>query len=110
VFVDMRRAVEDGGLKFWLSDNGVVLTEGDAEGRLDLRFVNRIVDRRNGLGTLWEAGSVIKELPAELKGRALPKGKGHVKKLRGGDRRRRGASGSPDESKEGPSAAGFLPG
>lgn len=110
VFVDVRRAVEDGGLKFWLSENGVVLTEGDAEGRLDLKFVDRIVDRRNGLGKLWAAGSVIKELPKELKGRALPKGKGHVKQPRGGGRGRRGGRDPPDEPKEGSSAAGFPTG
>lgn len=75
VFVDVARAVEEGGLKFWRSANEVVLTEGDGEGRLDLEYVQRIVDRRNGLGVLWQGGEVVRELPAHLKGRKLPMGK-----------------------------------
>ncbi|RPB15392.1 hypothetical protein P167DRAFT_542953 [Morchella conica CCBAS932] len=38
VFVDVVRAVEEGGLSFWMSANGVVLTEGDEKGCLDLRL------------------------------------------------------------------------
>lgn len=84
VFVDVVRAVEEGGLKFWTSANGVVLTEGDKEGRLGLEFVQKIVDRRSGLGLLWQGGEVVRELPEVLKGRKAPMGK----RGRGGGRGR----------------------
>lgn len=76
VFVDVKRAVEEGGLKFWTSTNGVVLTEGDAEGRLGLEYVERVVDRKSGLGVLWQGGREVQELPARLRGRKAPGGKG----------------------------------
>ena len=44
----MRKSIEEGGLKWWRSGNGVVLTEGDAEGLVPLRFVKRVVDRGGG--------------------------------------------------------------
>lgn len=84
IFVDIQRAVEEGGLKFWMSANGVVLTEGDAQGRLGLEYVNRIVDTKNQLGVLWQGGQVVTELPARLKGRRVQLGKRGRAQTRGG--------------------------
>ena len=42
-----------GGLKWWRSANGVVLTEGDERGFVPLRFVRRAVDRTTGT-VIWE--------------------------------------------------------
>lgn len=95
IFVDVQRAVE-GGLKFWMSANGVVLTEGDAEGRLGLEYVNRIVDTRNQLGVLWQGGQVVTELPAGLRGkrgRGRGKGRGRGRGRGRGSGERGGRSG-----------------
>ncbi|KAI5847778.1 KptA family-domain-containing protein [Morchella snyderi] len=90
VYVDVVRAVKEGGLAFWMSANGVVLTEGDEGGFLSLRFVERIVDRRGELGVLWEGGKVVRELPEGLRGRPAPRGKGRGGRGRGGRGRGRG--------------------
>ncbi|KAA8905730.1 phosphotransferase 1 [Sphaerosporella brunnea] len=75
--IDARRAAEHGGCKFWRSANGVILTEGNADGVLGMDYVERVEDRR-GLGVLWEGGKVVKELPVGLKNRMPPRGKEFV--------------------------------
>lgn len=52
VWVDVRRAMDEGGLEWWVSGNGVVLTEGDGEGMVGLEFVRRVVRRGTG-EVLW---------------------------------------------------------
>ena len=52
VWVDVRRSLSDGGLQWWRSANGVILTEGDSHGMVSLDFVNR-AEKRGG-GILWE--------------------------------------------------------
>ncbi|KKY17848.1 putative trna 2phosphotransferase 1 [Diplodia seriata] len=49
VYVDLRKALE-AGVPFWLSANGVVLTEGDKErgGLLGVEFFERVEDRKAG--------------------------------------------------------------
>lgn len=88
MFVDIRRAVEEGGLKFWMSANGVVLTEGDAEGKLGLEYVTKIVDRKGQLGVLWQDGEVVTELPAGLRGRKIQVAKRGRGQMRGRGRGR----------------------
>lgn len=71
IFLDLVKAM-DAGLVFGLSDNGVVLTEGDKNGLVPLEFFKRVEDR-TGLGVLVEDGKVVKEAPeswAKGKGRA----------------------------------------
>lgn len=70
VFLDVRKAI-DAGLKFWRSDNGVILTEGNENGLVPLEFFNRVEDR-TGAGVLVEDGKVVKDAPKEW----APKGKG----------------------------------
>ncbi|KAI9834587.1 MAG: hypothetical protein M1819_002963 [Sarea resinae] len=56
IYVSLRRALSS-GLKFWRSENGVLLTEGDETGMLPLEFFDKVVDvRKNGVGVLWEKG------------------------------------------------------
>jgi 2'-phosphotransferase len=74
IYIDIRRAL-DAGIPFWRSDNGVILTEGDAEGVLSMEFFTKVMDRKRDV-VLWEDGSVVNDLPEELKGMSLPKGKG----------------------------------
>jgi 2'-phosphotransferase len=73
VFVEVAKAME-AGLKFWRSDNGVILSEGDENGVVSIKFFKRVEDR-TGAGVLVENGEVVKEAPKEWGG----KGKGKVK-------------------------------
>ncbi|KOS17119.1 tRNA 2'-phosphotransferase 1 [Escovopsis weberi] len=56
VEIDVRRSMEEGGLRWWRSDNGVVLTEGDEGGLVSARFFRRVTGRRVDVGVLWEDG------------------------------------------------------
>lgn len=54
IYIDVQKALA-AGIKFWLSDNGVVLTEGDETGLLSKKFFDRVVDS-DGVGIKgWEA-------------------------------------------------------
>ncbi|KDR67620.1 hypothetical protein GALMADRAFT_257845 [Galerina marginata CBS 339.88] len=53
IFIDIQKAL-DAGFKFWLSDNGVVLTEGDSRGYLPKKFFSRVVDVKLGELKGWE--------------------------------------------------------
>ena len=52
IWVDVKRSLEEGGLKWWRSENGVVLTEGDEDGVVRLEWVKRVVRRGTG-EVLW---------------------------------------------------------
>lgn len=80
IYVDLRRALE-AGCPFWRSENDVVLSEGvtvagKGEKMLPLEFVDVVVERKRGLGKIWERGQVLQELPGELTSRGNPKGRG----------------------------------
>lgn len=47
IYVDVAKAL-DAGIKFWLSDNGVVLTEGNDDGHLPVEFFEKVVDSIKG--------------------------------------------------------------
>ena len=70
IFVDLCKAME-AGIKFWLSDNGVILSEGNDSGIIPLDVLMRVEDR-TGEGVLLEDGKVIREAPASW----AKKGKG----------------------------------
>ncbi len=89
VYLDVERSLRDGALRWWRSDNGVVLTEGDAEGLVPARYFREVVGRRLDIGTLWRDGEKVADLPAGLKGR-VPTGKGRAS---GGGRGGRGRGG-----------------
>ncbi|KAJ0143724.1 tRNA 2'-phosphotransferase 1, partial [Colletotrichum tanaceti] len=90
VYVDVEKALrEEGEMRWWVSENGVVLTEGDAEGRVPTRLFRevRARDEAAGVGVLWRDGEKVGELPEGLRMRAPP-GKG-----RGGGRGGHGGRG-----------------
>ncbi|KAL8657361.1 MAG: hypothetical protein Q9226_001987 [Calogaya cf. arnoldii] len=48
IWVDIKRSAAEGGLKWWKSANGVVLTEGDETGVVALKWVKRVEIRKTG--------------------------------------------------------------
>lgn len=85
IYIDLKRALA-AGCPFWRSENGVILSEGmdtgergDDEGTkqrvVPLEFFDIAVERKAGLGILFENGKVIQELPLELAEKRHPKGK-----------------------------------
>ncbi|KAI1821347.1 RNA 2'-phosphotransferase, Tpt1 [Xylaria intraflava] len=90
VFVDVERALrEEPGIKWWLSENRVVLTEGDARGLVPVRFFKEVRGRRQGVGVLWRDGVQVADLPEGVVAR-VPQGKGRAGGERGGRGGRRG--------------------
>ena len=59
VWVDVKKSIEIGGLRWWKSANEVILTEGDERGMVPLEFVNRVVQKR--VGVIWRNGVSIGE-------------------------------------------------
>src|SRR3569833_919320 len=55
VYVDVARSLRDGALKWWISDNGVVLTEGDEVGMVPSKYFKEVVGRTMDVGLLWKA-------------------------------------------------------
>ena len=47
IYLDLRAALS-AGLKFYLSENGVILTDGDDAGYVETRFFSKVVDRKSG--------------------------------------------------------------
>ena len=50
IFINLQKAL-DAGIKFFLSDNGVILTEGDDEGLLKPEFFERVEDAKRQVVT-----------------------------------------------------------
>lgn len=53
VWVDVKRSAREGGIRWWKSENGVVLTEGDGKGEVGLQWVSR-VERRGTGEVIWK--------------------------------------------------------
>ena len=116
IYVDIRRSLES-GVKWWRSENGVLLTEGievdvndgantgdkgegafggSSEKILPLEFFDVVVEIKKGAGVLWRYGKSVKELPEELERMGVPRGKDRdngAKGARGGGRGRGGSRG-----------------
>lgn len=91
VYVDVRRSLEDGAMTWWISDNGVVLTEGlGEEGLLPARYFKEVIGRKEDIGTLWKDGEWVADLPEDLKSRPPPAKGGRE---RGGGRGGKGGRG-----------------
>lgn len=89
VEVDVERSMREEGVRWWVSENGVVLTEGrEGDGVVGTRFFKEARGRAQGVGVLWREGEWVADLPEGLKAR-VPQGKGG----RGGGRGGRGRGG-----------------
>jgi 2'-phosphotransferase len=62
IYLDMVKAM-NAGIKFWVSENGVILSEGNDEGLIALEFFKKAEDRTGGQGVLVEDGTVVKDAP-----------------------------------------------
>ncbi|KAK0623526.1 KptA family-domain-containing protein, partial [Immersiella caudata] len=74
VYVDVEQSMRDGGVRWWMSENGVVLTEGGEDGMVGTRWFREVKGRAQGVGTLWREGEWVADLPEGLKVR-VPQGK-----------------------------------
>lgn len=77
--IDVEKSLQAGD-KWWLSANGVVLTEGGEGGVLSSRFFKGVTGRKIDVGTLWQDGEKVADLPEGTQMR-MPSGK-----TRGGGR------------------------
>lgn len=97
VYLDVRRSLEDGAMSWWVSENGVVLTEGVGEdGLVPAKYFKEVVGRKVDVGVLWKDGELVKELelPEGVQMRAPPgKGPRGGRGGRGGGRGGRGGRG-----------------
>jgi 2'-phosphotransferase len=83
IYIDIQKSLEDGALQWWLSENGVVLTEGDENGLVPTKYWKLVKGRRQDVGVLWEDGVEVAELPQSVRGRKAPSGKGPKGKRQG---------------------------
>jgi len=96
IYIDIRKALgEEKDMKWWRSENGVILTDGIAAGAegigvkvVPTKYWLAAVEIKEGLGLLWKQGEgecgVVQELPASLRSRPVPRGKGDGPRGRGG--------------------------
>lgn len=61
IYIDLRRALR-AGCPFWRSENGVILSEGVGN-VVPSEFFDVVVERKLGLGRIWEGGRVVRKLP-----------------------------------------------
>lgn len=83
IYIDIKKALA-AGCPFWLSENGVILSEGmcigeQGTGIVPLEFFDVVVERKNGLGLLWEGGELVKDTPDWMLNAKAPAGKGERK-------------------------------
>ncbi|KAM0240970.1 hypothetical protein ACHAPO_001772 [Fusarium lateritium] len=64
--IDMEESLKD-GIKWWLSDNGVLLTEGDETGILSIKYFKLVTGRNIDVGVLWQDGQWVSDLPSGIK-------------------------------------------
>ncbi|KAH6624976.1 KptA family-domain-containing protein [Chaetomium sp. MPI-SDFR-AT-0129] len=75
IYIDVERSLRDAesGIKWWMSENGVVLTEGNGEGIVPVKYFKEVVGRRQQVGVLWRDGEWVGDLPEGVKSIHHPK-------------------------------------
>ncbi|KAM3499996.1 hypothetical protein MY10362_006805 [Beauveria mimosiformis] len=64
--IDVARSMA-AGVRWWRSDNAVILTEGDENGLLSTDFFKSVRGRHGDVGVLWDNGVAVAELPPDIK-------------------------------------------
>ena len=80
IYVDIEKSLRDGGVPWWVSENGVVLTEGDENGVLPTKYWKKVVGRKQDVGLLWEDGVQLADLSQSLRNKKAPNGKGPTRR------------------------------
>ncbi|KAK3944654.1 KptA family-domain-containing protein [Diplogelasinospora grovesii] len=98
IYVDVEASMKDsgageetgdgkgGGMKWWISDNGVVLTEGGTDGIVPIKYFKLVTGRKQNVGVLMKDGEKVADLPEGIQIR-VPQGKGRSGGGRGGGHR-----------------------
>ncbi|KAM3419366.1 hypothetical protein BST61_g5297 [Cercospora zeina] len=68
IYLNLPKAMQS-GINFWWSDNGVILSEGNASGVVPVEVFKSVEDR-TGAGQLVADGEILKEAPAAWAGKA----------------------------------------
>ncbi|KAE8306322.1 KptA family-domain-containing protein [Aspergillus transmontanensis] len=83
IYIDLKKALA-AGCPFWRSENGVILSEGmvveGSSGIVPVKFFDVVVERKHGLGKIWEGGKEIQAMPEELVKQGNPKGRRNANK------------------------------
>ncbi|PIG86091.1 tRNA splicing 2' phosphotransferase 1, partial [Aspergillus arachidicola] len=83
IYIDLKKALA-AGCPFWRSENGVILSEGmvveGSSGIVPVEFFDVVVERKHGLGKIWEGGKEIQAMPEELVKQGNPKGRRNANK------------------------------
>ena len=64
IYIDLEKALQE-GLKFSLSANGVILSEGDSRGFIKPCFFQRVEDSKGNALTGWESAAITETAPAD---------------------------------------------
>jgi 2'-phosphotransferase len=93
VYVDVEAAMK-AGIKFFVSENGVILTEGNEEGFLPYEFFKRVESRKKDGGVLMSDGKLPEGVVVNMEEWEQEVGDAQKgKKGRGGGRGGRGGRG-----------------
>lgn len=92
IYLDIQAAL-DAGIKFFLSENGVVLTEGNEDGFVPYQFFKRVESRKKGGGVLMSGGELPEGVVVDVAGWEAEVGLEGGKGKRGGRGGRRGRGG-----------------
>lgn len=82
IYIDVKKSMDD-GLEWWISDNGVVLTEGDKDGKVAPKYWKKVVGRKGSVGVLWEDGVEVGKMPEGVKGKKITIGKAQSQRGKG---------------------------
>jgi 2'-phosphotransferase len=89
IYIDIRAALA-AGIKFHISENGVILTEGSADGLLPYEFFKRVESRKRNGGVIMRDGTLPEDVVVDVEewkkemSEASGKGKRGGRGVRGG--------------------------
>jgi 2'-phosphotransferase len=70
IYIDVEATIKDHAMEWWVSENGVVLTEGNSDGLVPTIYFKKVVGRIGRtptVGVLWEDGHRVADLPSGVR-------------------------------------------